>query len=453
MGSLNKAFFGAIIVSVIAATVPAFAQLAKAPSKNAAPANTDIVPPAGTQRAAVPGAVILRDGSHSQTMQGLKVERQFTLPALRAQPVMQLGRAQLNLAPVLDNPAALHNVALRLRGQPQLVRVVADDTRGYQVRQGLVIASSITYAVKPGGCSTAARRTALQQAGVNCFTRMSPVQFKAANAGRTGADAARGGIKADLGALKGLLATPTGRAQIAAEVGSAEVTRLGTLSDDQLEEEMVNAQTTKVEQLMFVPSADLLDNPQSRPGAKNGPLFIDATPPEKVSVTRELTPRIFLTGFTLGRKFEWSKRVETSISWCLVGCKKTYYAAAYASFEYAFGLRFPVRLEGTYDYQRKGTVETATITPRFTPINGSAEDYASTGLPGDQIHGGQELVAELKATASAEFKVPFYPILGGSLTLGKNLAAQLPAPFAGRAIHPTRARLKDCRSAVCVRRC
>ena len=293
-----------------------------------------------------------------------------------------------------------------------------------------------TYAVKPGGCSTAARRTALQQAGVNCFTRMSPVQFKAANAGRTGADAARGGIKADLGALKGLLATPTGRAQIAAEVGSAEVTRLGTLSDDQLEEEMVNAQTTKVEQLMFVPSADLLDNPQSRPGAKNGPLFIDATPPEKVSVTRELTPRIFLTGFTLGRKFEWSKRVETSISWCLVGCKKTYYAAAYASFEYAFGLRFPVRLEGTYDYQRKGTVETATITPRFTPINGSAEDYASTGLPGDQIHGGQELVAELKATASAEFKVPFYPILGGSLTLGKNLAAQLPAPFAGGQFTP-----------------
>ena len=436
MRNLNKAFFGAIIVSVIAVTVPAFAQLAKTPIKSNAPSTTDVVPPAGAQRAAVPGAVILRDGSHSQTMQGLKVERQFTLPALRAQPVMQLGRAQLNLAPVLNNPAALHNVAQRLRGQPQLVRVVADDTRGYQVRQGLVIASSITYAVKPGGCSTAARRATLQQAGVGCFTRMSPSQVKAANAGRTGTDAARGGIKTDIGQLKGLLATPAGRTQIEAEVGPAEAARLGTLSDDQLEEEMVNGQTTKIDQLMFVPSADLLDNPQSRPGAKTGPLFLDVTPAEKVSVSRELTPRIFLTGFTLGRKFEWSKRVETTIKWCLVGCKKTYYASAYASFEYAFGLRFPVRMEGTYDYHRKGTTETATIAPRFTPINGSAEDYASTGLPSDQIHDGQELVAEVKATVGAEFNVPFYPVLGGSLTLGKNLAAELPAPFAGGQFTP-----------------
>ena len=436
MSGLNKALVGAIIVSVIAASVPALAQLTKAPSTSTAPSNTDIVPPAGTQRVAVPGAVILRNQSHSQTMQGLKVERQFALPALRAQPLMQLGRAQLNLAPVLNNPAALHNVAQRLRGQPQLVRVVADDTRGYQVRQGLVIRSSITYAVKPGGCSTAARRSMLQQAGVNCFTRMSPQQIKAANAGRTGSDAARGGIKTDIGQLKGLLATPAGRAQITAEVGAAETARLGTLSDDQLEAEMVNAQTTTIEQLMFVPSADLLDNPQVRPGPSKGPLFIDATPVEKVNVTRELTPRIFLTGFTLGRKFEWSKRVETTISWCVVGCKKTYYAAAYAAFEYAFGLRFPVRMEGTYDYQRKGTAETATIAPRFAPINGSAEDYAAAGLPGDQIYGGQELVAEVKATAGAEFNVPFYPVLGGSLTLGKNLAAELPPPFAGGQFTP-----------------
>ena len=436
MRSLNRAFFGAIIVSVVAATVPAFAQLAKAPSKNSAPAATDVVPPTGAQRAAVPGAVILRDQSHSQTMQGLKVERQFSLPTLRAQPVMQLGRAQLNLAPVLNNPAALHNVATRLRGQPQLVRVVADDTRGYQVRQGLVIASSVTYAVRSGGCSTAARRATLQQAGVNCFTRMSPVQIKAANAGRTGVDAARGGITTDLGELKGLLATPAGRAQIEAEVGPAEAARLGKLSDDQLEEEMVNGQTTKIDQLMFVPSADLLDGPQNRPGAKNGPLFIDATPVEKVTDKQELTPRIFLTGFTLGRKFEWSKRVETGIKWCLVGCKKTYYAAAYASFEYGFGLRFPVRVEGTYDYHRKGTVETATITPRFTPFDGSAADYAAAGLPSDQIFNGQELVATIKATASAEFKVPFYPILGGSLTAGKDLAADLPAPFPGGQFTP-----------------
>ncbi len=436
MSRLNQALICGALAGLLAATVPALAQLAKAPTKGAAPARTDIVPPASAKREAVPGTVILRSESHGQTMQGLQVKRQISLPALRAQPLMQLGRAQLNLAPVLDNPAALHNVAQRLRGQPQLVRVIADDTRGYEIQQGLVIRSAVTYAVKPGACSTAARRATLSQAGVNCFTRMSPLKGKGAVVGRSNDGAVRAGIDADIGQLKGLLATPAGRAQIEAEIGPAETARLATLTGDQLEEEMVNTQSTTIEQLMFVPSADLLDNPQTRPGPKGGAKFIGAAPAEKVNVTREMTPRIFLTGFTLGRKFEWSKRIETTISWCIVGCKKTYYASAYAKFDYAFGLRFPVQLEGTYDYQKKGTAETATISPRFVPIDGSAADYAAAGLPADLIHNGQELVAEIHAEAGGEFKIPAYPVLGGSFKFYRDLAAELPAPFAGGQITP-----------------
>ena len=444
MSKLGGGFKLGAMAGLMALAAPALAQLGQAMSGSAA-TKTEIVPPASAPKVNVPGATILRGGSHGQILQGLKVKRQLSFQTLKASPTLQLGRARLNLAPVLDNPAALHNVAQRLRGQPQLVRVLGGETRGFEIDQGLIISSSLSYAIKPGGCNTAARRAQLQTAGVSCFTRTTAKLAVAPNAGNRAmspggaaqrAAEAQAGIKADIGQLKAMLATPAGRAKIEAELGSAETARLTKLSDDQLEEEAVNSQSVTVEQLMFVPSADLLDTDIVRRGPAS-PKFIDVAPPaEKVDVKRELTPRIFLTGFTLGRKFEWSKRVETTIKWCLVGCKKTYYAEAYAKFEYAFGLRFPVRLDGTYEYQRKGSSETATVTPRFVPINGSAADYAAAGLPADQIHNGQELVAFFDATAGGGFNVPFYPPMGGELALKKDLAAMLPPPFTGGQFTP-----------------
>lgn len=400
---------------------------------------------------------------------GMTIVRQYQAPALRLNPTLTLGRGKVSLKPLFDNPKALPNIAQTLRSMPQIADVADDDIQVMEIPQGLVLRSTMAYRIKPGVCGDAIQRRSLPRVGIACPVRQTdatraaayanpadphyvadPSRRAAAIADASGKAAAdRTGALGDIGQFRAMLANPAQRSQMEAEIGAGEVARLAGLSDDALLDEMVaNAETT-VDQVMFVPTTDKVDVAADEKIAKgavpvnmlgglkvapsNGmnPATINAIAQamDREEKTYPINPHVFLTGFTLGRDYEWRQRVETTVKWCLVGCKKTYYAEVYAGFNYGFGLRFPIRLAGEYKYMKVGDSATATVRPTFAPINGTESDYRDTGLPDYQLFEGKELVAQFDAYAGAAYKVPVLGSGGIRFDVGMDFTDDLPAPF------------------------
>jgi hypothetical protein len=410
---------------------------------------TEITPPPTVVARAPASSVTLKPESSGAIIKSLTVLRRFSLPQLRAQaqPVITLGTAKINMRPVLDNPAALINLAGRMKERPQLVTVAADSAEVVQVKQGLVVRQFVSYRVAPGVCSNPDQRQQLERSGGNCATRVLPAARAAAFAdpkdpyyvadpgkraqALAAADKQAAQEQADLTSgvaqFRAQMANPAQRAQIEAQLGAAEAQRLASMSDADLEEEAVNSAQVEVEDTMFVPTASKLDL-RIRPTVHMpGPTQLHL--PQKVDVNHSLKDHILLTGFTLGRQYEWRRRVSITVNTCLVSCKKTYYVEVYAGFDYGFGLRFPIKVGGLYSYHREGTHETATIAPVFVPINGSAGDYASTGLDSSKIFSGKEVVAQADAYAGMNLKLPFFGTHGFQFKVGADLTKDLPAPF------------------------
>ena len=110
-------------------------------------------------------SVILQGGTHAQTMQRLHVVRQYALQNLRANPRVTLGEAQLDFSPMLNNPKAVPNLAVRLQALSQHVQVQENTSDVSEVDQGLVIHHLLTYQILPGKCADAGvRRNLLRPA-------------------------------------------------------------------------------------------------------------------------------------------------------------------------------------------------------------------------------------------------------------------------------------------------
>ena len=278
----------------------------------------------------------------------------------------------------------------------------------------------------------------------------SGVEASATTLARANKDAAlqAAEISGEVANFRASLATSATRQQIEAEVGAAEAQRLSTLNDDDLARELIDAGENKVEQVFYVPKPDTID-----PIANGKLLALIAPPPpappapppvaKTVSTETQIDRTMYLTGFTLGKSYEWSEKVETSIKWCLIGCKKNYHAHVWANFSYGFGLRFPIALRGTYKYQNgdaskaDGSLESASYTADFAPINGSKDDYSETGLSADKLFDGKEFVAEAKAGAGFDAHIPIYPDPPTlKFEIGKDFTELLPYPFAGGQFEP-----------------
>ncbi|MCT2398123.1 hypothetical protein [Novosphingobium mangrovi (ex Huang et al. 2023)] len=430
-------------------------QMTLRPALRVEKAETEIQPPVVPKATAPASAVTLKPGSTSEALRSLPVRQRYTAAALRRSPVIALGPDKLDLRPVLDNPAALGNLASRLRQHSALVQVLASDTEASRIDKGLVVRQYLSYRMKPGACSTPAKSAQLTQAGAGCFVRKSASARSAAYAAPgnpryianpakrqqaiAAADKEAASEQADfaqgIAQFRAMMNDPAQRKQVEAELGAAEAARLAALPDDQLENEMVNAADVQIEEVMFVPverKLQLAKQPALSAAVRKRPAL---HMPEKVDAERTLQPHILLTGFTLGREHEWRRRVSITIKTCLVSCKKTYYIEAFAGFGYGFGLRFPISVSGLYAYNRVGDKESASIAPVFQPVNGSPRDYEETGLDGSQVFKGRELVAELTAYAGVNYKVPFHS--GGiSANAGKDLTEGLPAPFTNGQFQP-----------------
>jgi hypothetical protein len=413
-------------------------------------------------------AVILRSEQPADVVQSLSVKRQLSLANIKSSPVQSLGGATINFKPMLDNPRAPFNVAAKLRIMPQVAEVLADETTAYEIDQGVIVRSAISYRLKPGACSDFLRLAALSTTGVQCASPVSDTAFankkdahyvadpakrsQALADAKAKREAMRQDIAADIADLRSAFTDRARYVELTNQLGAAEVSRLQGLADEQLTLELINSAENTVEQLFYIPKQErtnlqVLTGFQPRVATSRQTLAPEGTgekqPPKigKVAPAEETTlnlkPRIFLTGFTLGRGYEWRQRIEKSIKWCVVGCKKTYHAEIYAGFGLGFGLRFPLQVSGLYQYKKDKNGESASLTPNFVPINGSEADYADAGLPALQVFKGKELVAEAQAYAGIGFKLPVVGS-GGSpeVKLGQDYTDGLPAPYTGGQFQP-----------------
>lgn len=420
---------------------------------------------------ALPDTVLLQSASPLTSIEQLPVEQQMSLSEIRSTRALKLGNSTVDLSAMLQNRDALPNVAGRLQAMPGAVSVKSSDVTAYVVPQGLIVRSFLNYQIKAGTCSDASRRSQIEQAGIACARKMgederiagysdpASARFVEDPAKRAEAIAkARQDWAAQdadtatqIANFRAILANPTERAKIEAAIGPQETARIDQLSDDQLAGELINSAETKIEDVMFIPKADALDQEvqavsgvadggggttvssggrlQDLAGRLGGRLSalqpVTMTPVENQPIDNV----VFLTGFTLGRQYEWSKRIEKTINWCWVGCSETYYAGARAGFSYGFGLRFPIVVNGKYQYASDSGGEHAYLTATMTPVDGSPAQYAASGLASSQIFNGQELVAELQASAGYDYKLPLIGEDHHSLTVGYDLADKLPAPY------------------------
>jgi hypothetical protein len=422
---------------------------------------------------ALPDTVLLTSGSPLTSIRQLPVEREMSLSEIQSTRSLKLGNSTVDLSSMLQNRDALPNVARRLQAAPGAVTVNSSDVTAYVVPQGLIVRSFLNYQMKPGTCSDAGRRAQVEQAGISCARKTGEEQRIAdysnpesarfvEDPGKRAAAIAKArqdwaaqdsDTAAHVANFRSILANPSERAKIEAAIGPAETSRIEQLSDDALAGELINSAETKIEDVMFIPKADVLDasirdmadanrlqvaegsggtvTAGSRARDLAGRLGdrLNVLEPMDQAENQPIDNVVFLTGFTLGRQYEWSKRIEKTINWCWVGCSTTYYAGARAGFSYGFGLRFPIVVNGKYVYENGSGGEHAYLTATMSPVDGSPAQYAASGLASSQIFNGQELVAELQANAGYDYKLPLIGEDHHSLTIGYNLADKLPAPY------------------------
>jgi len=416
---------------------------------------------------ALSDTVLLQSANPAASIQQLQVERQLSASEIGSARALKLGSSTIDLSAMLQNRDALPNVATRLQAMPGAVSVKSSDITAYVVPQGLVVRSFLNYQIKAGTCSDASRRSQIEQAGIGCARKLSDSERVAGYSDPSSARYVQDPAKraeaiakarqdwaaqdadtaTQIANFRAILANPAERAKIEAAIGAQETARIEQLGDDALAGELVNSAETKIEDVMFIPKADILDQAvqgvtETSGGttASSGGRLQDmaARLGGRLSVLQPvtLTPTpnqpidpVFLTGFTLGRQYEWSKRIEKTINWCWVGCSVTYYAGAQAGFSYGFGLRFPIVVDGKYSYSNDSGGEHAYLTATMTPVDGTPAQYAASGLASSQIFNGQEFVAELQANAGYEYKLPLLGEGSHSLTAGYDLADKLPAPY------------------------
>ncbi len=473
--------------SLLLAVAVAACALAVCSSRAAAQAAPGVMPPRiNPQQRNLPNSVLLRGEPHAAAMQRLRVTRQYTMGDVRAPGRVALGTTRLNFAPLLNNPRAPFNVAQKLRALPQLFAVGTDQTEVSEVDQGLVIHQVLGYRILPGKCNDPAARGQLQNAGVSCF-QSEPISarlqaFSTPGSPRYVADPGKrqravaayqdkvkqqeADANAHIADLRRQFADPSKRKQFVSAFGAAEVDRVSRLNDDQLKAELINSGEQRIEQTMFVPRPDsvarasvvnsmrILPNaqeiarlrlPPPSPAANSASSERALTPAataagQHISAAtmaaadhfneKDLGTYIYLTGFTLGKDYEWSQGVSTTIKWCWVGCASTYSVNLYAGFSYGFGLRFPIQTHLDYKYTvHPDNSDLATVKVDFVPINGSPAQYSAAGLAGDQIFAGKELVAQVTADAGLNYDLPIVGSGSIGISVGNDFTQGLPAPF------------------------
>jgi hypothetical protein len=419
-------------------------------------------------------------------LQQLHVLKTYDLGVLRAHPKVAFEDSTADFSTLFRDRRSLSNVAKGLRALPQYVTVTGESGKVYEIAEGLVIRQELAYRIRPGQCADPTAHAKLAAAGAACFVQRpmedsvraferesdpryvkDPARRAAAIASyRRSSDEAERMVDDKVRAFRGLLAASESRKIYLQALGPAEVQRIEGLSDDQIKDEMINSGEVRLQQTLFVPRAAIVQlsrfdrlNVDHNAGDSTSPRMASqveetaeqAAKDNDVRTTKvtkvDLQPKyIYLTGFTLAEEMQWEVTFSFEVNWCLAAgllnplaalsslaggdCVGHYYVEPHAGFGYGFGLRFPITTSGHYvrRVHDDGRAE-ATVKFDFAPINGSANDYTSTGLPPAWIFDGQELVARVHADAGFDYKLPVFGSNGVNGGVDIDFTHWLPDPF------------------------
>ena len=378
-------------------------------------------------------------------------------------------RQPLNLAGYQINPATIqllnrnfNRKVNAIRQVPNLATINTTNTEIAELNNGLIIRSKLSFTVKLGACKS--QKSRLTNAGVDCGNRKNLSQSIRLISERTSPQyisnralrnkainnlkQSRTEILQDAKKARAALKNP----EVIRSLGKATVQRLSQLSDEELALEVINASEQVIEERIFIPKADNFRG-LSKIRRLQGNTLNNLIIPKRGTIspgaiqqitaanqrTNGNTPRsasredIFLTGFTFGKQYEWRKKWSKSIKWCWLGCKKTYYVEPYANFRYGLGLRFPIEAKLAFT----GAGNSASVEPSFRAIDASRSQYRQTGLGNNQLFDGQELVAEMGASAGVNMKLPFVGTYKPSYTLADiDFTDRLQPPFRGGHFSP-----------------
>lgn len=384
---------------------------------------------------------------------GVRVTRTLNLSQFQRSRPIALGSARLNLAE-LASPNNQFNRSIRqLQSLGNLVTVRQLDSQLIETNKGVIVSRAMIVQPKLGACTT--NRSQLNRAGNICGnrttlqaslramqTRGNP-RYIANAADRRRAEqnlrSSAAKLQQDVQRARQSLSDP----RVIRQIGQTEVNRLRALSDDDLAAEMIDAGETVISEAIFIPN---IDNVQAFDRIRHAQISPQLGPREIAAAQQRLQQMAirakpqnlslqqttFLTGFTFGKEYEWRKRIQKTINWCIVGCAETHYVEPYAKLGFGLGLRFPIKAKLQFNYQQG---DTAQLRTDFQAFDGGEEDYRAAGLERGKLFNGKELVAQYVYKAGVKWK-----LLNGdqSFELGEeeDFTKYLPPPFTNGNFRP-----------------
>ena len=220
------------------------------------------------------------------------------------------------------------------------------------------------------------------------------------------------------------------------------------LSDEQLTNEILNSAKTTEEETIFIPRNFLVNN-NLQPVFNKRIKILESlnnlqVPPAPQSQNIDIEKLDFLTGFTLGKDFEWRKRFSTCIG--LGDTCRTYYIEPYARFGYGLGVRLPMRASNlNFDYELDSNQNTAKVSVMLEGFDAGINSYQNlfrdsrlqVNNTGDYpIYSGKELIAEFEARAGLKYKVPVRGTSDWSTGISIDFTDYLDGDLAGGHVNP-----------------
>lgn len=411
--------------------------------------------------------------SLADALQQRQILRRLTPADLSSGASLQLGSTTVDLAPVMKSPHSLTNVAKSIRAMPNLASVDKDNIEVLQLDNGVLVQQYISYKVKPGACDNASNRSRLTAAGVDCLKR-APLSGRVAelsnpSSPRYVADASKRATavaemtRADAQATADLrqghqtfhanLKDSAKRAELERALGKSEVNRIAALSEDAYIQEVIQNAVTEIESVVFVPAQPVKSGLKKSPQLQSIGTLTTAPKLEPLGPARPIMPtpaprqeaptvyetfrsrasigdHVFLTGFTHEYSYSWQKHVSKTINTCFFGCQKRYGATAIATFSYAAGLRVPIEVQSEYIYEidAQGKVSSS-VSMKAAPVNGSREQYLSSGLPASKLYDAKEIVLEAGVWAYAAARLPIMGHKSIKYEESYDFTRHLPSPF------------------------
>ena len=321
---------------------------------------------------------------------------------------MTIGKSKINLAPFINNPNSLTSLSSSLNriAVPGTISSKAEILRSPN-NGGIAIVEEISFQPKPSACKS----TQTKAARDFCFTKKSKRKKGGTNSSTSSLTLSRLSKNLKINLNKKANGSNANLPSWAKNASPQAIASLSQASESELTKLMLdNAQIRISNTLYLFPSKSATQtlkkleliqkdrNNSTQRTTNNG-----NTSTQTRSGTYQIGPNIFLTGFTYADSFFWSKTFEYNLDY---GAGSTLMRITpYTEFSYGLGLRFPVQIEGQYTYNTSNKRQ-ANIQISANPINGSYQQYQSTGLSGDLLFGGREIVAEIAADAGIEYQLP-----------------------------------------------